>query len=78
MPPRLLPHERRIPHCPPSQLQPIAPIVPIGGPKQKAVRTREGSAADRRANPRRHLLIVEHDRAPAGGRRGAWAGEPCT
>eukprot|EP00966_Prymnesium_polylepis_P071182 1653139-Prymnesium_polylepis.2 len=78
MPPRLPPHERPIPHCPP------APQVHSSSCRScrsacdlttaKAGRTREGSAAGRRAHSRRHLLVVDHDRAPTGGRLGACRG----
>eukprot|EP00966_Prymnesium_polylepis_P105258 2437704-Prymnesium_polylepis.2 len=68
MPPRSLPHERRIPHCPPSPqlLQLIAPLVPLGVTTAKAGCTSEDSAAVRRAHSWRHLLVIDHDRAPAG------------
>eukprot|EP00966_Prymnesium_polylepis_P249858 5776092-Prymnesium_polylepis.1 len=77
MPPRLAPTRAasRTARPAPSQVQPVAPLVPLGVTTQKAGLTSEqGAAADRRAHSRRHLLVVEQDRAPAGGRRAACRG----
>eukprot|EP00966_Prymnesium_polylepis_P056919 1317807-Prymnesium_polylepis.1 len=66
MPPRLPPPRAPQPALPAlPKFSRIAPIVSIGVTTVKAGRTREGSAADRRVHSRRHLLVVEHDRAPA-------------
>eukprot|EP00966_Prymnesium_polylepis_P203029 4703817-Prymnesium_polylepis.1 len=44
-----------------------------GGPHDHEA-ARAAASADHRAHSRRHLLVVDHGRAPAGGRRAACRG----
>ena len=58
----------------PPKVQPIAPIGVDQPTTLEAALTRACSSTVSRAHSRRHLLVVDHDRAPAGGQREACRG----